>query len=159
MLIKEVDLLISHNQIRLENTPFIESYCDWGKLNIELGALIFESFVSFDPLPEEAFGAKVSIYVETSHELNSNIHRSIKVPFKYSNNEKLFVASSFEKHEIDLTIDSGMYELYFDIIELDEICYSFTLVKVNDENTITPEYIINDDFGGVKNRSIPIGKC
>lgn len=159
MLIQEVDLLISHNQIRLENTDFREEYCSWGKSNIDAGALIFESFVSFDPLPEEAFGAKVSIYIEDNHKLNSNIHRSIRVPFQYSSREKLFIASAFEKHEIELNIESGKYELYFDILELDEVCYHFTLVKVNDENAIKPEYIMDDDFGGEKGKTLPIGKC
>lgn len=158
MLIKEFDLMISHNQIRLENTPYREDYCDWGKVNIELGALIFESFVSFDPLPDDAFGAKVSIYLEDGHNLNSDIQRSIKVPFKYSSKEKLYIASAFEKYEVNINIDSGMYELYFDILELEEICYNFTLIKVNDEEIVTAEYIMSDDFGGVKGKTIPIGK-
>lgn len=53
----EIDLLISHHQIRLENRAYDDSFCQWGEKNIQQGALLFDGFVSFDPIPDETFGA------------------------------------------------------------------------------------------------------
>ena len=49
-MIKEYsfDLLISLNQVRLENRPFSEWLCDWGKGNLAQGCIIHDDFVVFD---------------------------------------------------------------------------------------------------------------
>ena len=54
-----VDLLISHHQILVRSRAYSEKLSQWGKENIEQGAVIHEDYVIFDPLPEETFGANV----------------------------------------------------------------------------------------------------
>jgi len=56
---QEVDLLISHSQIQVRSRPFDEALSQWGKVNIEQGAVIYKDYVIFDPLPEDSFGANI----------------------------------------------------------------------------------------------------
>lgn len=44
-----VDLLISHSQIQLRSRAYDEASSQWGKLNIDQGAVIHKDYVIFDP--------------------------------------------------------------------------------------------------------------
>ena len=56
-----VDLLISHGQIVIRSRDFNEELSQWGKGNLAQGAILHNDYIVFDPLPEDAFGAKVII--------------------------------------------------------------------------------------------------
>ncbi|RXJ94532.1 hypothetical protein CRV00_06290 [Malaciobacter molluscorum] len=151
----EVDLLISHHQVRLENRNYDDSYCQWGDINIQQGALLFEGFVSFDPIPDETFGAKVILSISDKHVIKDDVHRSIVIPFLYNKEYPLKISSALESHNISFELDDGLYQLYFDILEKDEVYYQFTLIKSNDK--VMAKYLINDDFGGVAGKEIHFG--
>lgn len=74
-----VDLLVSHSQIQFRARPFDESSSQWGKVNLEQGAVLHRDYVVFDPLPEDAFGANVYLSLTNSFALDETAQRCIVV--------------------------------------------------------------------------------
>ncbi|CCN84315.1 conserved hypothetical protein [Vibrio nigripulchritudo SFn27] len=150
------DLLISHQQIRLENREFRDSYCEWGKENLSQGCIIHDGFVVFDPIVEGSFGANVNIKISDKFHMDHDTLRCISTHFDYSSEQPLIVSSAFEKFNINCDIQSGRYSLFFEIMEKEEVEYQFTLVpsSLGKEKSI---YVIDDDFGGIRNKELKLG--
>ncbi|WP_321855819.1 competence protein ComJ [Burkholderia cenocepacia] len=61
-----IDLLISHSQIVVRSRPYDEGLSRWGTGNIDQGAVLRANYLIFDPLPDDAFGAKVYLQVSAT---------------------------------------------------------------------------------------------
>ncbi|MCI1680104.1 MAG: competence protein ComJ [Ewingella americana] len=153
---QEVDLLISHSQIQVRSRPFDEALSQWGKVNIEQGAVIYKDYVIFDPLPEDSFGANIYLAVENKFEMDEKSQRCIVVPFYITNRYNLEVASASEKFKIELNLEFDLYSLYYEVCEGEEIFYKLTFV--GSEPPVTPEYLLDDPWGGEINKTLMFGK-
>ena len=129
---QKYDLLISYSQIQVRAGDFNEQLCQWGKENIEQGAILHESYVVFDPLPDDTFGAQVIIKFNEQFVMDSNTQRGIVVPFVIPENENLVIASASELFDVHLNYVPGDYNLYYEICEGEESYYQFTFVKKYD---------------------------
>lgn len=150
------NLLISHNQIQVRTKEFDEELCSWGRGNLEQGVIIHDSYVVFDPLPEDTFGAYINVSFKSKFELNKETQRCIVVPFIIEQDSILSVASAGEKFNVDLVYTPGKYNLYYEVCEGDEVYYQLTFIATSVE--INPKYIIDDPWGGVRGRELCIGK-
>ena len=150
-----VDLLISHHQILVRSRAYSEKLSQWGKENIEQGAVIHEDYVIFDPLPEEAFGANVFLKLTNNFVMDENTQRCIVTPFYINNSNNVEVASAAEKFKINIEFDTSLYDLYYEICEDDEVFYKFTFVPA--EKPIVARYLIDDPWGGEKNKALKFG--
>lgn len=150
-----VDLLISHSQIQIRSRAYDEASSQWGKLNIDQGAVIHKDYVIFAPLPDDAFGANISLTLDTKFNLDTQTQRCIVVPFFVSKRNELEVASAAEKAKIVLDVEERQYALYYEICEGDEIFYKFTFVPSDDE--LDAKYLMDDPWGGVKGQSLVKG--
>ncbi|CCN38630.1 conserved hypothetical protein [Vibrio nigripulchritudo SFn27] len=154
---RTLDLLISHQQIRLENRPFESAYCQWGAGNLLQGCIVHDGFVVFDPIVQGSFGAYVQVTIATEFHQDANNQRCIAVPFSYTPSHPLSVSSAFEKHTLDWQLEPGGYQLVFEIVEKDEeVQYKITLVPMQ-ESAIKSEFLKDDDFGAVRKQKIRLG--
>lgn len=151
-----VDLLISHNQIQIRSRVFDEKSSQWGKKNIEQGAVLFKDYVVFEPLPEDAFGANVYLELTDKFKLDENSQRCIVVPFYITDRKNIEVASASEKFKIELDFEHDSYSLYYEVCEGEEIFYKFTFIP--SEIPIEPAYLLDDPWGGEKTKSLLMGK-
>lgn len=151
-----VDLLISHSQIQIQirSRAYDEASSQWGKLNIDQGAAIHKDCVIFNPLPDDAFGANISLTLDTKF-LDTQTQRCIVVPFFISKRNELEVASAAEKAKVVLDVEERQYALYYEVCEGDEIFYKFTFVPSNDE--FEAKYLMEDPWGGVKGQTLVKG--
>ncbi|XLX40459.1 competence protein ComJ [Ectopseudomonas mendocina] len=152
---QSVDLLISHSQIQFRARPFDEASSQWGKVNLEQGAVLHRDYVVFDPLPEDAFGANVYLSLTNSFALDETAQRCIVVPFHVTNPTHVEVASATEKFKVELDLVKRNYALYFEVCEGDEIFYKITLVPVDAK--VEPKYMLDDPWGGEKDQSLVEG--
>lgn len=150
-----VDLLISHNQILVRASSYSEQLSQWGKENIEQGAVIHKDYVIFDPLPEGTFGANVFLKLADKFIIDERTQRCIVVPFYVSDSNNVEIASATEKFKINITLTSLLYSLYYEICESDEVFYKFTFVPV--ETPIQAQYLIDDPWGGKKDKALKLG--
>jgi len=153
---QEVDLLISHSQIQVRSRQFDEALSQWGKVNIEQGAVIYKDYVIFDPLPEDSFGANIYLAVENKFKMDQKSQRCIVVPFYITNKNNIEVASASEKFKIELNFEFDLYSLYYEVCEGEEIFYKLTFVV--SETPVTPEYLLDDPWGGKINKTLQFGK-
>lgn len=153
----KVDLLVSHRQIRLENRPFDDVYCDWGAGNIRQGCIINDGFVTFDPIVDGTFGAYVHFSTVSKFEVDVDCQRCIVTKFHYTSEYPLLISSAFERVELSVSLESGVYNLYFEIIEKDEVYYKFTMTE-SSQASKEAFYVINDDFGGVEGSTVYPGR-
>jgi len=161
-----VDMGISHRQIVLCNTTtYNQARWDWGKLNGEQGAVLHPDCLTFDPLPDTAFGAFVHISTADRFELDVHAKRAIVAPLSINHPADLEIGSVADQFKIDLDLKGGRYHVYYeicedyakDIEEEDKLFYKFTLIK--HPSVIRPHYLLDDDWGGAKNRELVIGKA
>lgn len=145
-----VDLLISHKQIHIRSIEFDESLCQWGEGNIKQGAIIYNNYLIFDPLPEEEFGANVNLINATSFSVDTNAQRCISVPFIVVDTNLLQLASASEKFQININLVEGKYQLYYEICEEQEVYYNFTFVKSEEQQEA--KYLLSDPWGGDKDK-------
>ena len=150
-----VDLLISHNQILVRSRAYSEKLSQWGKENIEQGAVIHKDYVIFDPLPEEAFGANVFLKLTDNFVMDENTQRCIVTPFYINNSNNVEVASATEQFKINIKFDTSLYELYYEICEDDEVFYKFTFVPA--EIPTVAKYLMDDPWGGEKDKALKLG--
>lgn len=150
-----VDLLISHNQILVRSRAYSEKLSQWGKENIEQGAVIHKDYVIFDPLPDEAFGANVVLNLTDNFVMDENTQRCIVTPFYINNSDNVEVASAAEKFKINIAFDRSLYDLYYEICENNEVFYKFTFVPA--ESPIVARYLIDDPWGGEKDKALKLG--
>lgn len=152
---QSVDLLISHSQILVRSKEFDEKLSHWGKGNISQGAILHMDYIIFDPLPEDSFGANVYLKLSKKFIKDENSQRCIVAPFFVTDKDKLEVASASEKFKITLNLENTLYSVYYEVCEGDEIYYNFTFIPASEE--IAPQYLIDDPWGGVKNKKLNIG--
>lgn len=152
---QKVDLLISHSQIQVRSRPYDESASQWGRKNLEQGAVLHSDYVVFDPLPDDAFGANVKLYLLESFSLDELSQRCIVVPFNVTDLEYVELASATEKAKITLSLEQRQYSLYFEVCEGDEIFYKLTFVP--SVTRADAEFLIDDPWGGVKSRRLVQG--
>ena len=150
-----VDLLISHNQILVRSRAYSEKLSQWGKENIEQGAVIHEDYVIFDPLPEEAFGANVFLKLTDNFVMDENTQRCIVTPFYITDSNNVEVASAAEQFKINIKFDTSLYDLYYEICEDDEVFYKFTFVPA--EIPTVAKYLMDDPWGGEKDKALKLG--
>ncbi|KPW37231.1 MULTISPECIES: competence protein ComJ [Pseudomonas syringae group] len=150
-----VDLLISHSQIQMRSRPYDEALSQWGKLNIDQGAVLHKDYVIFDPLPDDAFGANIILTLDTEFNLDTRTQRCIVVPFFVSKRNELEVASAAEKAKVFLDVEERRYALYYEVCEGDEIFYKFTFVPSTDE--FDAKYLMDDPWGGIKGKTLAGG--
>ena len=145
-----VDLLISHSQIQFRSRDFDEISCQWGRVNLEQGAIIHSDYVVFDPLPEDAFGANVHLKLEIRFNLDPTAQRCIVVPFRVSDPGHVEIASAAEKFKVELDLEKRDYALYFEVCEGEEIFYKITLVP--SDSKVPAKYLLDDPWGGEKDK-------
>ncbi|MCF5804062.1 hypothetical protein ALP73_101287 [Pseudomonas coronafaciens pv. garcae] len=150
-----VDLLISHSQIQMRSRPYDEALSQWGKLNIDQGAVLHKDYVIFDPLPDVAFGANIILTLDTEFNLDTRTQRCIVVPFFVSKRNELEVASAAEKAKVFLDVEERRYALYYEVCEGDEIFYKFTFLPSTDE--FDAKYLMDDPWGGIKGQTLAGG--
>ena len=150
-----VDLLISHNQILVRSRAYSEKLSQWGKENIEQGAVIHKDYIIFDPLPEEAFGANVFLKLTDNFVMDENTQRCIVTPFYITDSNNVEVASAAEQFKINIKFDTSLYDLYYEICEDDEVFYKFTFVPA--EIPTVAKYLMDDPWGGEKDKSFKLG--
>jgi hypothetical protein len=152
---QSVDLLISHSQIQFRSRPFDEAASQWGKVNLEQGAVIHSDYVVFDPLPEDAFGANVHLSMASRFNLDETAQRCIVVPFHVTDPNHVEVASASEKFNVELNLEKRDYALYFEVCEGDEIFYKITLVPADEK--VPAKYLLDDPWGGEKDKTLVEG--
>ena len=152
---QSVDLLISHSQIQFRSRPFDETSSQWGKTNLEQGAIIHKDYVVFDPLPEDAFGANVHLKLEDHFNLDPTAQRCIVVPFQVTDINHVEVASAAEKFKVELDLEARDYALYFEVCEGDEIFDKITLVP--SDSKAPAKYLLDDPWGGEKDKALVEG--
>lgn len=151
-----VDLLISHSQILVRSRPYDEALSKWGTGNIDQGALLYPDYVIFDPLPDDAFGAKVYLKVADTFAMDERAARCIVVPFHVTDKNSLEVASATEKFKIALDLPGENYDLYYEVCEGDEVFYRFTFAPGSGQGRAS--YLKDDPWGGRKGQSLTGGK-
>ncbi|HEV3428840.1 MAG TPA: competence protein ComJ, partial [Paraburkholderia sp.] len=151
-----VDLLISHSQILIRSRAYEEGLSQWGTGNVSQGALLHPDYLIFDPLPDDAFGAKVILHVTSQFVLGDGCARCIVAPFHISDRSLIEVASATEKFKITLDLPLEDYAVYFEICEADEIFYRFTFVS---GSVPGPTYLFDDPWGGVKGKALAVGSA
>ena len=152
---QSVNLLISHSQIQFRSRPFDETSSQWGKINLEQGAVIHSDYLVFDPLPEDAFGANVHLKLELGFNLDPTAQRCIVVPFHVTDPAHVEIASAAEKFKVMLDLEKRDYALYFEVCEGEEIHYKITLVP--SDNKVRAKYLLDDPWGGEKDRVLAEG--
>lgn len=150
-----VDLLISHSQIQVRSRPFDETLCQWGEENIKQGAILHKDYVVFDPLPDDAFGANIRLTLEDNFNIDPLAQRCMVVPFYVTDKNNLEIASATEKFKITLDLKEILYSLYYEVCEGDEVFYklTFTPSKIK----VTAKYMLDDPWGGEKNKPLQEG--
>lgn len=150
-----VDLLISHSQISIRARDFDESLSQWGKINVNQGAVLHDDYVMFDPLPDDAFGANVVLAVAENFNIDQTAQRCILVPFTVTDKNNVTVFSATEKFKVNLNLVDGLYLLYYEVCEGEEIYYKFTFVPSHDK--VNPHYLLDDPWGGEKDKALRFG--
>jgi len=151
-----VDLLISHHQISVTSCEYVEEFFQWGDVNVAQGAVLHNNCVTFDSIAEGSFGANVNLHLADSFNLDKRAQRAILVPFVITDKQKLEVHSCFQYEQITLNLTKAKYHLYFEACEENEVFYQFTFVA--NDAAIAPIYLMDDDWGGVKNKQLELGK-
>ncbi|MBO1857500.1 hypothetical protein J4G52_28535 [Burkholderia cenocepacia] len=110
-----IDLLISHSQIVVRSRPYDEGLSQWGTGNLAQGAVLHANYLIFDPLPDDAFGAKVYLQVVDKFEMDERAARCIVAPFRIEDRSSLEVASATEKFKITLELPLSSYDVYYEV--------------------------------------------
>jgi hypothetical protein len=151
-----VDLLISHSQVLVRSQKYDEDLSQWGKGNIVQGAVLHRNYAIFDPLPDDAFGAKVHLKLSDEFVIDEQSARCIVAPFHIQDPKSVEVASATEKFKVDLDFEHDSYSLYYEICEGDEVFYKFTFVPSSEFSSA--RYIKDDPWGGEKDKELVLGK-
>jgi len=164
-----VDLGISHSQIVLcDKSTYDDNRRNWGKFNVEQGAVLHGDCLIFDPLPDTTFGAFIHLSTADDFELDRVAQRAIVAPLVINTPDNLEIGSVPMQFKVELDIKRGFYHVYFEICEdledkdkeEDRIFYKFTLIKQSRQSkAIRPHYLLDDPWGGEKGKELVIGKA
>jgi len=127
--LQTIDLLISHSQIVVRSRSYDEGLSQWGAGNIDQGAVLHADYLIFDPLPDDAFGAKAYLRVVDKFEMDERAARCIVAPFRIEDRNSLEVASATEKFKILLELPLNSYDVYYEVCEGEEVFYKFTFAS------------------------------
>lgn len=150
-----VDLLISHSQLQLRARGFDEAACRWGPRNLQQGAILHRDYVVFDPLPEDAFGARVHVTLAAAFAPDPGAQRRMQVPFRVHAGAAVQVASAAEAFAVTLPLQPGDYALYYEICEGEEVYYRLTLVPA--AQPVAACYLLDDPWGGAQGMALQEG--
>ena len=151
-----IDLLISHSQIVVRSRPYDEGLSQWGTGNVDQGAVLHADYLIFDPLPDDAFGAKVYLRVVDKFEMDEQAARCIVAPFRIEDRNSLEVASATEKFTIALELPLNSYDVYYEVCEGEEVFYKFTFASGTGRRQAI--YLRDDPWGGKKDKPLVAGK-
>ncbi|WP_423393805.1 competence protein ComJ [Burkholderia sp. LMG 21824] len=151
-----VDLLISHSQILVRSRPYDEGLSQWGTGNIDQGAVLYADYLIFDPLPDDAFGAKVYLQVVDKFEMDERAARCIVAPFRIEDRNSLEVASAIEKFKITVPLPLDCYDVYYEVCEGEEVFYKFTFASEAVHRQAM--YLRDDPWGGKKDKLLVAGR-
>ncbi|MFG1734377.1 competence protein ComJ [Paenibacillus sp. 843] len=154
---QEVDLTISHHQIQVRSRDFDEELCQWGETNIKQGVVIHPGYLTFDPIPGDAFGAWVKLALKEAFIEDPNAQRRMVVPFDVLDPGKLELLSVMSDAVIELPLQAGRYALYFEICEDEEVYYRFTFVHEGER--VQARYLMDDEWGGKAGEALSEGYC
>lgn len=154
---QEVDLTISHHQIQVRSRDFDEEFCQWGEINIKQGAVIHPGYLTFDPIPDDAFGAWVKLALKEAFKEDPNAQRRMVVPFDVLDPGKLELLSVMSNAVIELPLEEGRYALYFEICEDEEVYYRLTFVREGEN--IQARFLMDDEWGGRAGEALSEGYC
>ncbi|WP_029150854.1 competence protein ComJ [Microbacterium indicum] len=147
---QSVDLLIAHHQVLVRARPYDDGLAQWGPGNGDQGAVLHPDYLTFDPLPEEAFGAMVHLMLASAFSPDPDAARSIVAPFAVAEPGAVEVASAAESFPVELGLVAGSYDVHFEICEGEdedaEIYYRFTFVP--NASPAAPRFLIDDEWGG-----------
>lgn len=146
---QNVDLLISHHQIIVRARPFDDRLAQWGQGNADQGAVLHPDYLTFDPLPDEAFGAFVRLRLAAAFSPDPDAARSIVAPLVVEDPSAVEVASATEEFPVTLGLTPGTYDVHYEICESEEeeeIYYRFTFIP-NPVPT-APRFLLDDEWGG-----------
>lgn len=79
-LAQDANTGISYHQIQVQSRNFDEELCQWGKVNVEQGAVIHPGYVTFDPIVDGLFGAWVKLALCERFEADPLAQRRMVVP-------------------------------------------------------------------------------
>ncbi|WP_321787959.1 competence protein ComJ [Burkholderia pyrrocinia] len=151
-----IDLLISHSQIVVRSRPYDEGLSQWGAGNIDQGAVLHADYLIFDPLPDDAFGAKVYLQVVDKFEMDERAARCIVAPFRIEDRNSLEVASATEKFKITVALPLDYYDVYYEVCEGEEVFYKFTFASEAVHRQAM--YLRDDPWGGKKDKQLVAGR-
>jgi hypothetical protein len=144
-----IDLKISHHQIHVYCGSYDEDKTQWGDINVDQGAILHDSHLIFDPIVDGAFKAKVYINKLENFVVNEAARRGIRTNFVVLEKRDIFLSSVPESCIIEINLNPGLYVLYFEECEYDEIDeLFFVLTFIETKNRLSPIYIIDDPWGG-----------
>ena len=150
-----VDLLISHSQILVRSRPYDEARSRWGHGNVEQGATLHADYLVFDPLPDEAFGAVVHLAHADAFSPDPKAQRRIVAPFALNDPAAVEVASAAEAFPVEVGLVAGIYDVFFEICESDEVYYRFTFVP--NAQPGGPRFLLDDEWGGEEGNALRPG--
>ena len=153
---QKIQLNISHHQIQVRSRAFDENLCQWGDGNVEQGAIIHPSYVTFDPLLEGNFKAEVWLALKEQFTLDRYTQRCFVVPFEVLERDKLEVLSVGTVMPIQLSLqEKSLYDLYYEVCEEENTFYKLTFVPTLVK--IRAMVLQDDDWGGERNRNLKEG--
>ncbi|RRW43254.1 hypothetical protein EGJ52_14145 [Pseudomonas luteola] len=157
---QKIDLLVSHRQIQLWSRDFDDILCQWGKKNLEQGAVIHKDVAILDPIIDESFGANIILELSKGFSPDSTAERIIVFPLFIHDKNKVEISSVSEAFKVEIGLEEGYYRVYYEICEGgedEEVYYKLTFVPESQE--FFPRFIISDDWGGRENQPLSIGYC
>lgn len=151
------DMSISDHQITLYNAPYDTSLCQWGKANLEQGAVVHPGCVTIDPIIDEPFDAYVHVFIAETFTVSDDAQRCLRVPFNVSEPSAIFISSIPSEFKVDIPLNAGMYDVYIEICVAEELYFKYTFI--NSVKKSEPQFIIDDVLGAYKNQILVCGKA
>lgn len=157
MIINSVyNLLVSYSQIQVRAQAYDEQLCGWNNEDVAQGAIIHPSYVVFDPLIGDTFGANLHVCQSEVFIVSPEAMRCIVVPFKVLIDNFVEVASGTH-HAIGQGVQARDYCLYFEACEGNEVFYRITLVEAS--KPIKATYLMDDQWGGIAGKELLCGRA
>jgi len=167
-----VNLFVSHSQVVLcDELTYDKNRYNWGDLNCKQGAVLHPDCLTFTPIPDRDFEAPIYLITADNFELDRNSKRAIIAPFFIHKSDHLEISSVVEHFKVDLCPEKGLYHVYFELCgsyedeigfereveDDDNLFIKVTLIK--NSKLIRPYCLLDDEWGGEKDKELVIGKA
>jgi len=152
LITQEIEMVLSHHQLQVRSRGYNEDLCQWGDVNVAQGVIIHPGYVTFDPLLEDTFGARVILNLSNDYQADVLAERRLVIPFEVQEVDKLAVLSVQKTFPIQLPLEKRNYALYFEIAVDKEVYCRLTFVPVDEQ--VQARYLMDDDWGGVEGQFI-----